>query len=179
MARGTVSGRFGAFALAQILWSMFCSVLVFRFFYGQANGGIVAAGAMLGYLPLGAAAAWWMKWDRPNVRTGLCSVLLPAVVAWAWAGTTAALLYGTAEPAAVSAAAVLGLPAVVLASPSMMLVAHMMSATAWVLPNGPAQFGFWMAAAIFAAGLLPPLLFFLGSLLGGGGQNEKTSVSEN
>lgn len=75
------------------------------------------------------------------------------------------------------ACALLGLPALVLASPSLLLVVYMMDQMAWSLPNGGgARFGLWLAGAILLAGLLPPLLFFLGSLLGAG-RTEENSVS--
>lgn len=174
MKQGTVRRRFSVFALAQLLWSAAC---FFVFCWVELDTLPLVACAMLGYLPLGWASARWTGWGRPDVGTGLGAVLLPAGIAWAWAGTTAVLLFGTAAPAAVSAAALLGLPALVLASPSLLLVVYMMDQMAWSLPNGGgARFGLWLAGAILLAGLLPPLLFFLGSLLGAG-RTEENSVS--
>lgn len=156
------STRFGLFAVSQVIWSLGCSFFVMRLLGGGVQMACAAAvGMMLGYLLLGWVVARLAHWPRAGRRESLWAVLLPAVIAWIWAGCTAFFLYGMTDALAVAAA--LGLPAILLASPSLLFVA------AWIATVG-GRLGSWNAtlgSAIFLAGLLPSLLFWMGSVLGG------------
>lgn len=160
------STRFGLFAAAHILWSLGCSLFGLRLL-DQTPSFLfaAAAGMMLGYLALGWATAKLAHWPRPDRVQSLWAVLLPALIAWAWAGTTAVCLYLIPEGAGVGAA--LGLPAFLLAVPSLLLTSVVMGVT-WTVLGGLS-----VALGIFLAGLLPSLLFWLGSLWGGAQEEKK------
>lgn len=157
------AARFGWFAAAHLLWSLMCGVPVLQLL-GESLGVMClsAAVGMLGYLLLGWVVARFCRWSPPTGRQALVAVLLPAGIAWLWAGTTALCLYGSGDT--VMLAAALGLPALFLAAPSVLFLYEVMGVAGELLGGGDPQP--WLAAAIFLAGLLPPLLFFLGSLLG-------------
>lgn len=164
MMKAEKAARFGGFAAAHVLWSLVCSAFFLRLL--DADPGVLwlsAAVGMLGYLLLGWATARIFRWPAPSTKArGAFAVALPAGIAWLWAGTTAFCLYGSGDT--VMAAAALGLPAFFLAAPSLNLIWAWMETVGRALSAGDPQS--WLAAAIFLAGLLPPLLFFLGSLLG-------------
>lgn len=156
------AARFGGFAAAHVLWSLVCGVPVMRMLGTGPDSRALAAVGMLGYLLLGWVVARFCRWSAPTGRQALVAVLLPAGIAWLWAGTTALCLYGSGDT--VMLAAALGLPALFLAAPSVLFLYEVMGVAGELLGGGDPQP--WLAAAIFLAGLLPPLLFFLGSLLG-------------
>lgn len=161
------STRFGLFAVSHIIWSLGCCLFGMRLLDEDSSALLLtAAGMMLAYLPLGWAVAKLTRWPKPDRKASLWAVLLPTLIAWAWAGTTAACLFWV--PEGVGVGAVLGLPAFLLAVPSLLLVTVILGLTQSVLG------GMAVVLAIFLAGLLPPLLFWLGSVLGGA--NEKTTV---
>lgn len=157
------AARFGWFAAAHTLWSLVCGAPV-MWLLGESLGvmRLSAAVGMLGYLLLGGVVARFCHWSVPTGTQGLFAVLLPAGIAWLWAGITALCLYGSGDT--VMLAAALGLPAFFLAAPSLLFLWAWMGAAGALLGMGDPRP--WLAAAIFLAGLLPPLLFFLGSLLG-------------
>lgn len=104
------------------------------------------------YVPAGWVVSRLRGWPRPDRKTGCKAVLYPALCAWGWAFTGFALLAFS----------------FLLASPSalfMLLPLDLLSGSlrdAGV--NAFFQSSAWFAA-MFLAGLLPPMLFFLGSLL--------------
>ena len=155
--------RFGMFAVSHILWSLICSPFILRFLGGGLAEAVAATVVMMaGYLPWGWLCAHFGDWLRPDRKQSLWAVFLPAGIAWVWAGTTAFCLYGD-----IAIAAILGLPAFLLAAPSLLFVMSFMGAAGTFYYS----MGFYdetpiMGIAIFFAGLLPPLLFYLGSLLG-------------
>lgn len=154
--------RFGLFAASHILWSLGCSLFGLRLLNQVPAFLFAAAGMMLAYLPLGWITAKLAHWPKPDRKQSLWVVFLPALIAWAWAGTTAACLYLIPEGVGVGAA--LGLPAFLLAVPSMLLTFVVMGVTRSVLG------GVSIVLGIFLAGLLPSLLFWLGSWLGKAGE---------
>lgn len=160
----TGSTRFGLFAAAHIVWSLACCL----FGMGLLDDDpslllLVTAGMMLAYLPLGWAVAKLARWPKPGRKESLWAVLLPSLIAWAWAGTTAVCLYWVPDGVGVGAA--LGLPAFLLAVPSLLLTFLVMGVTRTVLG------GLSVVLGIFLAGLLPSLLFWLGSVWGGRNAN--------
>lgn len=111
-------------------------------------------------------------WPRPDRKTTCRAVLYPALCAWGWAfgGLGLLLLFSGREalfPLAFTGFALLAF-SFLLASPSalfMLLTLDLLSGSlrdAGV--NAFFQSSAWFAA-MFLAGLLPPMLFFLGSLL--------------
>ena len=165
--RGESFGRVGLFAGGHLVWSVICS-LPMAGLIGTEKSGFWFAGAiamMCGYHLVGYIAAKSVKWQVPTKRQSIIAVFVPAGIAWLWAGTTALCMYSEISDVAIGVAAVLGLPAFLLASPSLLFVLGFMSGVGRVFSrlefwwNWPAIVG----TAIFLAGLLPPLLFWLGS----------------
>lgn len=124
------------------------------------------------YVPAGWAVSRLRCWPRPDRKTACRAVLYPALCAWGWAfgGLGLLLLFSGREalfPLAFTCFALLVF-SFLLASPSalfMLLTLDLLSGSlrdAGV--NAFFQSSAWFAA-MFLAGLLPPLLFFLGSLL--------------
>ena len=131
---------------------------------------------MLVYLILGWMVAHFCRWSMPTKNQSLWAVFLPAGIAWAWAGSTALCLALPGD--ALGVAAVLGLPACLLASPSLLFVISFLGAvgTAFNLIGPLGNSVSVMGSAIFFAGLLPSLLFWLGSRWGS--QKEKETKKE-
>ena len=156
--------RFGMFAAAHILWSLLCSWPMLQLLDGKEVSALIGTTVMMfGYLPLGWIAARCFCWPVPTRKQGIRAVLLPAGIAWLWAGMAAVGLY-TEE---LAVAAVFGMPAFFLASPSLLFImtfvpwlAEMLNMTGFVDTVIPL-----LGVGIFFAGLLPPLLFFAGSWL--------------
>ena len=124
------------------------------------------------YVPAGWVVSRLRGWPRPDRKTGCKAVLYPALCAWGWAfgGCGLLLLFSGREalfPLAFTGFALLAF-SFLLASPSalfMLLPLDLLSGSlrdAGV--NAFFQSSAWFAA-MFLAGLLPPMLFFLGSLL--------------
>ena len=124
------------------------------------------------YVPAGWAVSRLRGWPRPDRKTTCRAVLYPALCAWGWAfgGCGLLLLFSGREalfPLAFTGFALLAF-SFLLASPSalfMLLTLDLLSGSlrdAGV--NDFFQSSAWFAA-MFLAGLLPPMLFFLGSLL--------------
>ena len=114
---------------------------------------------MLLYVPAGAAAAALLEWNRPTVREWLQAVALVGGVACLWGFGGFALCW--AGPLSYLGFLAL-LSTAFLASPSFCLMV-------WVGLDGLNVTGLslwprWYLATA-AAALLPPVLFFLGSLL--------------
>ena len=120
------------------------------------------------YVPAGWVVSRLRGWPRPDRKTGCKAVLYPAL--WAFGGLGLLLLFSGREalfPLAFTGFALL-VSTFLLASPSalfMLLTLDLLSGSlrdAGV--NAFFQSSAWFAA-MFLAGLLPPMLFFLGSLL--------------
>ena len=115
------------------------------------------------YLSAGWVIASLRGWDRPSPRDGLKAVLYPALVAWCWAFGGWLLLLCPFAPARNAGFLVL-ISTYFLACPSFVF---MLSALSVSLTDALLDMAFlplWYLY-ILLAGLLPPLLFFLGSLL--------------
>ena len=128
---------------------------------------------MLLYIPAGFLVARLFHWTRPSRKRAVQAVALPAGIALFFAGVSLLMLFGGSAAAdwaehlgksTDAAAAVAGtgmfalLSTVFWASPSFFL---MLLATMAFLENGI----LWLLC-ILPAAILPPLLFFLGSILG-------------
>lgn len=161
--RGSVRGRFGGFAVGHLAVSFLCLVLLL--FAGMSGGSyavpLLSAASMLLYVPAGYAVSRFRCWPVPGRWNGIKAVLYPALCAWAWAFGGLFLLFFRGDSVSVLSYAgfFLLLSTFYLATPSCLLVMLTM-----ILSLDGALPWLW-AAGIVAAGLLPPLLFFLGSLL--------------
>ena len=156
--------RFGMFAAAHIVWSLLCSWPMLQLLDGKEVSALIGATVMMfDYLPLGWLVARCFRWPMPTRKQSIRAVLLPAGIAWLWAGMAALGLY-TEE---LAMAAVFGMPAFFLASPSLLFVLTFMPWVARLFGGTGFQGGVFplLGVGIFFAGLLPPLLFHLGSWL--------------
>lgn len=162
---GTVRGRFGGFAAGHFALSFLCLLLWFLL----AGSGefpalpVYAAVPMLLYVPAGYAVSSLRGWPAPDRKTARKAVLYPALCAWAWAFGGWFLLW-TAAAAEIPALAYVGLTLLLstflLAAPSFLF---MLLAVSLAL-EGDGIWWLWYLCMVLA-GLLPPLLFFLGSIL--------------
>ena len=164
---GTISGRFGGFAAGHFILSALgmggwlalarasaAGLTWFPIFPGY------AAGLMLLYLPAGWLTAGFLRWPRADRKTAGLAVLLPALCAWCWA-FGGWILAGCSGAAGRLGFSIL-LAAFPLACPSALFMLAALQLSAGLA--GAAEELCWYAAMI-PAGLLPPLLFTLGSLL--------------
>lgn len=164
--------HFGMFAVSHILWSLVCSPVVMRLLGGNTVPAYVGVAAMmLAYVFWGWLCAYFGRWTTPDRSRKLWSVLLPAMIAWLWAGTTAFCLY-VEEDGLIGIAAALGIPAFLLAAPSLLFVMVFMTGSGAIISAlfGQDAFGIefplLIGTAILFAGVLPSLLFTGGSILG-------------
>ena len=160
-----VKKRFLGFAVGHLAASLL-GFLVYWGFGALLSGGeekmwCLTGMMMLLYVPAGAVTARLKGWPLPGRREGALAVLLPALCAWVWAFGGWALLTAGLDPLSVVSAYLL-LSTALLASPSF----YMMLAILTDVPGGMGDWALLWYGGIFLAGLLPPLLFFLGSLLG-------------
>ena len=124
----------------------------------------LALGMMALYVPAGWVVSALRRWGRPTRKQWVKAVLYPALFAWGWAlAGWLPMLCGQFTPGLAGLGLHLLLSTYFLACPSFtfMLAAleRGIELAAWS-SFGPA----WYACMVLA-GLLPPLLFFLGSLL--------------
>ena len=118
----------------------------------------VACILMLGYALAGFLSGRKNQWGPfADWKEGLGAFLDPALIAWGWAVLVVLSLFLNAWALML----ILFFASLFLASPSSLLVLLVISSP--TLQSG--WLGFFLAA--FLAGGLPPLLFFLGSLLSG------------
>ncbi len=152
----TLGARFLGFTVSHIVLSMVGVALVGSVL-GRFSSGLLllVAGSllMLAYFPLGAYAAAEGHWTCPTDEEKLLAVLQPALVAWAWAGLVIFSLWGGVEALLIPAFFI----SVIFASPSSGFVLL----CALFLPYDDSVS--WWCFVAFLAGLLPPLLFALGS----------------
>ena len=183
--RGTVRGRFGGFAVGHLAVSLLGAALIFLLPGGAVDGapGLAAltAGLMLLYLPAGWAASALRGWPAPDRNTAKKAVLLPALWACGFGFLCSGACFGGGwligclglqqRPAGflfslLSAAALCGLTLLMStcfwAAPSFCLMLLALGPLFQV--RGALSFVLWFLC-ILPAGALPPLLFFLGSLL--------------
>lgn len=158
--------RFGSFAYGHFLLSFvwFFLSLTLMTSYGadkRLSVSLTVLG-MLSYVPIGWGLARRRGWVRRSGRIFALSVLLPAFFAWLWGGLAIlSLLQPSAlEELGLFLAALLCGSLVLLAAPSAGLGALCLSLSS-PLPDFVV-----IGGAVFAAGLLPPLLFWAGGWIG-------------
>lgn len=170
----TLAARFGWFALGHFLISILLCAL-FVCIVGPVAAVVLdehsgwAAPALLGgmttlalgaYFAAGAYTASARRWTAPSKGSErLLAVLLPALVAWAWEGVAIAGMASHGSSGLQALAGMLLYAALFLATPSVLFLffcAGVLHVGLWL--DEP---GFWIMAVL--SGLLPPLLFALGS----------------
>ena len=113
---------------------------------------------LLAYIPAGVWCAGKKQWGAfGSWKEGLWAFLDPALIAWGWAALVVLSLLLDVWPLLLF----LFCASLFLAAPSSLLVLLAMPVSFF----GLGWFGFCLLALL--AGGIPPLLFFLGSLLGG------------
>lgn len=157
------ASRLGGFAAGHFVITALCAPLLFLEpqVFASVSSPLQALWMMVLYLPAGWVMAAVRRWNRPTPKEGVKAVLWPALLAWGWAFGGWRLLIC---PSLLSGIGFWMLTSTYfLACPSFvfMLAALGQNAdlTAW------STVGFTWYFSMFLAGLLPPLLFFLGSLL--------------
>ena len=164
MAKHTsLRARFLGFAGGHFMLSALGAAVAFAMFGAEEGGvgllGPLTALLMLLYVPAGSFTAFLMEWERPTVREWLRAAALVGGVAclWGFGGFARCL----AEPTTLLGFCLL-MSTVFLASPSFCL---MFLVLLQLLEVNSLGWGLLWFPAIAVAGLLPPVLFFLGALL--------------
>lgn len=123
------------------------------------------------YFPAGAVTARVRGWrEAPERRVLALSVVLPALAAWAWAAAGLCLFWTTEDGNVLQAWLFFGVISAtfLLGAPSTLLAVSLWTGGARALEGlgllGPGPAWAVLAAGVLAAGLLPSLLFTLGSL---------------
>lgn len=164
MAKHTsLRARFLGFAGGHFMLSALGAAVAFAMFGAEEGGvgllGPLTALLMLLYVPAGSFTAFLMEWERPTVREWLRAAALVGGVACLWGFGGFALCL--AEPTALLGFCLL-MSTAILASPSFCL---MFLVLLQLLEVNSLGWGLLWFPAIAVAGLLPPVLFFLGALL--------------
>lgn len=159
------ASRFGGFAAGHFVVTALCAPLLFclPYFFDTAVTPLGWLWMMALYVPAGWISSALRGWERPSPKEGVKAILCPALLAWSWAfGGWLLFLAGLAWPAVGPAGSFMLLSTCFLAAPSftLMLTALQGGPTFTALALSPGWYG-----CMLLAGLLPPLLFFLGSLL--------------
>lgn len=157
------ASRFGGFAAGHFVISGLCAPLLFLIpqLSVYISSPPLALWMMLLYLPAGWIIAALRSWNRPTPKEGVKAVLRPALFAWGWAFGGWLLLVCPSLLAGIGFWMLTS--TYFLACPSFVFMLATLGQnadlTVW------STFGFTWYLSMFLAGLLPPLLFFLGSLL--------------
>lgn len=168
--RETVCGRFGGFAVGH-----FALVLLYVLFAPLPRAEISVPSPLsqvlpalsffvpvLCYLPVGWVVSRLRRWPAPDRKTAFLSVLFPTLCAWGWVAASAGVgIFGSLAgiPALEGAGSWMLFSTLFWATPSALFVGF-----ALVLSLMEPFFWLWLVC-IPLAGLLPPLLFYWGSLL--------------
>lgn len=164
------ASRFGGFAAGHFVVTALSAPLIFLM-PGLLTLAATPLGALLMmavcYLPAGWIVAFLRGWQRPSPREGLKSVLYPSLFAWGWAFGGWLLFICPLSPVG-NVGFLMLLSTYFLACPSFVFMLAALSFSLAVpldsfLANAP-FLPLWYLYMLLA-GLLPPLLFFLGSLL--------------
>ena len=159
---GSVPSRFGGFAAGHFTLSVlgFAGWLLLSGVWEFPAFPVYVCALMLLYVPAGWVVSSLRRWPAPDLKTGVKAVLYPALCAWIWAfGGLWLFSSGGTLPSVGYLGLQILLSTFLLASPSALFV--LMTGLAFL--DGAAPW-LWLPQVILA-GLLPPLLFFLGSLL--------------
>lgn len=160
------ASRFGGFTAGHFVVTALCAPLIFLM-----PGLLLLVATPLRALLLMAVlyllAGWIVAslrgWARPSPREGLKAVLYPALFAWGWAFGGWLLFLCPLSPLRNAGFLVL-ISTYFLACPSFVFMLAAMSFFLTDVLFDMAFLPLWYLC-MFLAGLLPPLLFFLGSLL--------------
>ena len=164
------ASRFGGFAAGHFAVTALCAPLIFLM-PGLLTLAATPLGALLlmavCYLPAGWIVASLRGWTRPTPKEGLKAVLYPALFAWGWAFGGWLLFVCPISSLRNVGFGVL-LSTYFLACPPFVFMLSALSFSlavplASLLANAP-FLPLWYLC-MFLAVLLPPLLFFLGSIL--------------
>lgn len=156
------ASRFGGFASGHFVITALCAPLLFFSPLLVESLPILPLVLLLMalYLPAGWIVAALRCWERPTLKEGMKAVLYPALFAWGWAFGSWLLF---CIPSLSSLGMWLLLSTYFLACPSFMLMlavlAQVTDVTVW------SAYSLTWYLFMILAGLLPPLLFFLGSIL--------------
>ena len=158
------ASRFGGFAAGHFVVTALCAPLLFLTpgLLGWVSTPLRALLLMaVCYLPAGWIVASLQGWGRPSPREGLKAVLYPALFAWGlafggWLLFCCSSLLSSIGFLMLMSTCFLAAPSFVLMLTALEQIADI---TVWN------AFGLIWYLCIFLAGLLPPLLFFAGSLL--------------
>lgn len=157
------ASRLGGFASGHFVVTSLCAPLLFLApeLFAQFLTPLKALLMMALYIPAGWTVASLRQWERPAPKEGLKAVLYPALFAWGWALGGWLLL--TSLPLLSGIGLLMLTSTYFLACPSFTLMLIPLSEMTELADWG--SFGFDWYLCMFLAGLLPPLLFFLGTLL--------------
>lgn len=179
---GSPAQRFGGFASGHFVVTALCAPLLFLVpeLLTRFPTPLWALWMMALYVPAGWVVATLRGWTRPTPKQGVKAVLYPALFAWGWAFGGWLLFICPLSPVC-NVGFLMLLSTYFLACPSFMLMLTALSFSLGVPLEsslaGASFLSLWYLC-MFLAGLLPPLLFCLGSLLPHrvkGGWEEKTA----
>lgn len=157
------ASRFGGFAAGHFVVTAVCAPVLFLV-PGAASplaAPLRAALMMLLYLPAGWVVSGLRRWPRPTRAEGLKAVLYPALFAWGWA--FGGWLLFTCLPLLSGIGFLMLMSTYFLAAPSFALMLAALEQIADVTAQNAFSPAWYLCMVL--AGLLPPLLFFLGSIL--------------
>lgn len=176
----TVVQRFGGFAAAHITYSLLSLIPLYLLAVGSGNGLIgiglfwwtIPLGLIALYFPLGMFTAWFAKWNPPRTgRERRLTVLLPTLVAWIWVCVVLMSVMGEWEELFVAVFA----KSFLFAAPSSLFVIFFMGLLLSLLTGE--ENGMTVTVILgfsgLIAGLLPSLLFALGSFWQSGRRRKK------
>lgn len=159
----TLGARFSGFAAGHFCLSLCGAAVAYLaarlLINSTALCAVGAAVLMLAYFPAGAMVASENHWTRPeNEKEQFLAVLQPALVAWAWAAVVLVTLLRGGLPdwmwVVVPVTLILAFP-----SSAFVILCAVLGSNVDLYPN----LYLWWGRVAFLAGLLPPLLFALGS----------------
>ncbi len=156
------ASRFGGFAAGHFVVTALCASLLF--FVPQLLVGVplpLRAMLMMAlYVPAGWVVAALRRWARPTLKDGVKAVLYPALMAWVWA-FGGWLLF--CIPLFNGLGFLMLISTYFLACPSFTLMLCGLDGLLDLTTLSASASGWYLL--MVPAGLLPPLLFFLGSIL--------------
>lgn len=164
------ASRIGGFAAGHFVVTALCAPLIFLApdllaLTATPVGALLLMAVC--YLPAGWIVSALRGWTRPALKEGVKAVLYPALLAWGWAFGGWLLFVCPFDPVR-NAGFLVMLSACFLACPSFLFMLAALIFSLGVSPDSglasASFFPLWYLCMVLA-GLLPPLLFFLGSLL--------------
>ncbi len=174
----TIAQRFGGFAATHIAYSLLCLLSLYLAGSGIGLVGLGLIWWMLPltlvalYFPLGMLIAQLTKWTPPGTgRERRLAILLPTLVAWTWVCVVLVMVVGEWEEPFMAILAI----SFFFAAPSSILVTILIGPLSQISDNLILSLG--LSGLI--SGLLPPLLFALGSFWQAGRRKKKEERIQN